>query len=171
MIKPDANGCDLCQCNEAPSCRPLQCPMYCKERTKTCAWTLIYTLLIWHYILLLTDSNRTRTAAISVNVTRPILPSVGVLDVLPKRIHDLCLDCLYSTTFKVNLFLLFSFKQDANGCDLCQCNEAPSCRPLECRMYCKDGYKTDADGCPTCECYQKGFNVCPQVSMDKVSTV
>ena len=98
-----------------------------------------------------------------------LLPSVGVSHVLPRRIHDLCLDCLYSTTYKVNIFLLFSFKQDANGCDLCQCNEAPSCRPLECRMYCKDGYKTDADGCPTCECYQKGFNVCPQVSMNSIA--
>ena len=41
------------------------------------------------------------------------------------------------------------YQVDANGCQICQCNE---CAPLACKMYCQYGLKTDANGCDLCEC-------------------
>jgi len=55
----------------------------------------------------------------------------------------------------------FGQKHDANGCEICECNEAPvACPDSQCLGDCEFGLKQDADGCEICECNEAPVNTC-----------
>jgi hypothetical protein len=51
------------------------------------------------------------------------------------------------------MFCETGFMKDANGCDMCKCNEpVDECPEVMCAMFCENGFKKDENGCDICQC-------------------
>jgi len=69
-------------------------------------------------------------------------------------------------------FVLLDFFKDNSGCEVCICNDAPTCLATNvaavCNLNCILGYKT-SNGCPICEC--EAVKPCDCTDPIKTSTI
>jgi hypothetical protein len=63
------------------------------------------------------------------------------------------------------MYCINGFRRDANGCEICKCNDSPQpCPKLTCEKSCSSGYRKDYSGCQTCDCECPSItcsNTCP----------
>lgn len=137
-FRKDVDGCNKCECNDTPDCsaRPI-CRMYCSQGFKkgsdgcdTCEC----------------NDDAPVVAPHGKTVAAPAAPAPALhsaVDQVPCDQRPMCL-----------MYCEFGFRKGSDGCDVCECNDAPShcaLRPM-CRKYCVNGFLKGSDGCFICKC-------------------